>query len=55
MSDWGFYGYSHARTVKERNRQREIANRKATERGLIPGSILFKAAVASIMAKKFGR
>ncbi len=55
MSDWGFYNYNHAHHQRERQRQVAIANRKAAEQGLIPGSVLYAVAVASIMRKKFGR
>lgn len=55
MSDWGFYTYDHACALKERNRRLQIAHRKAAERGLTPGSVLFDAAVQSILRKKFGR
>lgn len=50
-----FYTYDHARALKERNRRLQIAHRKAVERGLVAGSVLFNAAVQSILRKKFGR
>lgn len=50
-----FYSYDHARAMKERNRRLQIAHRKAAERGLTPSSVLFDAAVQSILRKKFGR